>query len=164
PSAGLHFSRELMKHMEIKGVERGYITLHSGLGAYRDIDVEDLTKHRMDSEEVEVGPKLVEMVNKAKDEGRQVCAVGASVLRGISDAVSMDGHLKSISGWTNKFIFPPYDFTVTTSFVTNFHLPYSTMLMLTAAFGGYNHVMNAYDVAVKEGYRFGAYGDAMLII
>lgn len=164
PSAGLHFSRELMKHMEIKGVERGFITLHSGLGAYKDIDVEDLTKHRMDSEEVEVSPRLVEMVNKAKDEGRQVCAVGASVLRGISDAVSMDGHLKSISGWTNRFIFPPYDFTVTTSFVTNFHLPYSTMLMLTAAFGGYNHVMNAYEVAVKEGYRFGAYGDAMLII
>ena len=164
PSADLHFSRELMKHMEIKGIERGFITLHSGLGAYRDIDVEDLTKHRMDSEEVEVGPKLVDLVNKAKDEGRQVCAVGSSVLRGISDAVSMDGHLKSISGWTNKFIFPPYDFTVTTSFVTNFHLPYSTMLMLTAAFGGYNNVMNAYDVAVKEGYRFGAYGDAMLII
>lgn len=164
PAAGLHFSRNLMKRIEIKGIERGFLTLHSSLGTFREIDVEDLTKHRMDSEELEVSEQLVDMVNAAKDNGRRVCAVGASVLRGISTAVSMDGHLKTFSGWTNKFIFPPYDFTVTTDLVTNFHLPYSTMLMLTAAFGGYENVMNAYQVAIKEGYKFGAYGDALLII
>lgn len=164
PAAGLHFSRNLMKRIEIKGIERGFLTLHSSLGSFRDIDVEDLTKHRMDSEELEVSQKLVDMVNHAKDNGKRVCAVGASVLRGISTAVSMDGHMKTYSGWTNKFIFPPYDFTVTTDLVTNFHLPYSTMLMCTAAFGGYDHVMNAYKVAMQEGYKFGAYGDALLII
>ncbi|MCH5246920.1 MAG: tRNA preQ1(34) S-adenosylmethionine ribosyltransferase-isomerase QueA [Muribaculaceae bacterium] len=164
PAAGLHFSKTLMKRIEIKGIERGFLTLHSGLGTFRDIDVEDLTKHRMDSEELEVGEKLVNMVNKAKDDGKRICAVGASVLRGISSAVSMDGHMKTFSGWTNKFIFPPYDFTVTTDLVTNFHLPYSTMLMLTTAFGGYDNVMHAYKVAIEEGYKFGAYGDALLII
>lgn len=164
PAAGIHFSRELMKRLEIKGVEEGYLTVHSGLGTFRDIDVEDLTKHRMDSEQIEVSEQLVEMVNKAKDAGRQVCAVGASVLRGIASSVSMGGKMKTYSGWTNKFIFPPYDFTVTTALVTNFHLPYSTLLMLVAAFGGYDLVMKAYQEAVKEGYRFGAYGDAMLIL
>ncbi|MDE6268710.1 MAG: tRNA preQ1(34) S-adenosylmethionine ribosyltransferase-isomerase QueA [Muribaculaceae bacterium] len=164
PAAGLHFSRELMKRLEIKGVERGFLTLHSGLGNFREIDVEDLTKHRMDSEEINVGIELVDMVNKAKDDKKQVCAVGTSVLRAISSAVSMDGHMKTFSGWTNKFIFPPYDFTVTTAMVSNFHLPFSTMLMMVAAFGGYDLVMKAYETAVKEKYRFGAYGDAMLII
>lgn len=164
PAAGLHFSRELMKRLEIKGVEQGFLTVHSGLGAFREIDVEDLTKHRMDSEEMTVSQQLVDMVNRAKDDGRQVCAVGTSTLRGIASAVSMGGHMKTYSGWTNKFIFPPYDFTVATSLVTGFHLPYSTMLMMVCAFGGYELVMKAYTEAVAQGYRFGAYGDAMLVI
>lgn len=164
PAAGMHFSRELLKRMEIKGIYSGFLTVHSGLGNYREIDVEDLTKHRMDSEQMEASEELVRMVNRIKDNERQVCAVGTSVLRGIESAVSMGGHMKTYTGWTNRFIFPPHDFTVATSFVSNFHLPYSTMLMMVAAFGGYDLVMNAYDVAVKEGYRFGAYGDAMLII
>lgn len=164
PSAGIHFSRELLKRLEIKGVEQGFLTVHSGLGAFREIDVEDLTKHRMDSEDMNVSEELVEMVNKAKDDGKQVCAVGTSTLRGIASAVSMGGHMKTYTGWTNKFIFPPYTFTVATSLVTGFHLPYSTMLMMTCAFGGYDLVMRAYHEAVKEGYQFGAYGDAMLIV
>lgn len=164
PSAGIHFSRELLKRLEIKGVEQGFLTVHCGLGAFREIDVEDLTKHRMDSEDMSVTEDLVELVNNAKDNGRQVCAVGTSTLRGIASAVSMGGHMKTYTGWTNKFIFPPYDFTVSTALITGFHLPYSTMLMMVCAFGGYENVMKAYDVAVKEKYRFGAYGDAMLII
>ena len=164
PSAGIHFSRELLKRFEIKGVEQGFLTVHCGLGAFREIDVEDLTKHRMDSEDMSVTDGLVEMVNHAKDNGKQVCAVGTSTLRGIASAVSMGGHMKTYTGWTNKFIFPPYDFTVSTALITGFHLPYSTMLMMVCAFGGYDEVMKAYDVAVKEGYKFGAYGDAMLIV
>lgn len=164
PAAGLHFSRELMKRLEIKGVQEGYITVHCGLGAFREIDVEDLTKHRMDSEQIDIRPELVERVNATKDAGHKVCVVGTSTLRGIASAVSMGGHIKEASTWTNKFIFPPYDFTVTDALVSNFHLPYSTMLMMVAAFGGYDLVMKAYDIAIKEGYRFGAYGDAMLII
>ena len=163
PGVGLHFSRELLKRLEIRGVEQAFITVHSGLGSFREIDVEDLTKHRMDSEQMEANELLVNTVNKAKDADKQVCAVGTSVLRGIASAVSMGGHMKLYEGWTNKFIFPPYDFTVCTSLLTDFHLPYSTMLMMAAAFGGYEHIMNAYEVAVKEGYHFGCYGDAMLI-
>lgn len=164
PAAGLHFSRELMKRLEIKGVERGFLTLHSGRGNFKDIDVEDLTKHRMDSEEMKVTEELVEIVNRAKDAGKKVGAVGTSVLRALSTAVCMNGRLMTYEGWTNKFIFPPYDFTVCSSLVSNFHLPLSTMLMMVAAFGGYDNVMKAYDVAVKEKYRFGAYGDAMLVL
>lgn len=164
PAAGLHFSRELLKRLEIKGVKDAYLTLHSGLGNYRDIDVEDLTKHRMDSEDMVVTQELVDIVNAAKDENRNVCAVGTSVLRGIESAVSMGGHMKTYAGWTNKFIFPPYDFTVANAMVSNFHLPYSTMLMMVCAFGGYDLVMDAYSEAIKEKYRFGAYGDAMLIV
>lgn len=164
PAAGMHFTRQLMKRLEIRGVQQGFMTVHSGLGNFREIDVEDLTKHRMDSEQIIVDQKLVDMVNAAKDEDKQICAVGTSVLRGIESSVSMGGHMKTYEGWTNKFIFPPYDFTVPTSLITNFHLPYSTMLMMTCAFGGYEEVMHAYEVALKEGYRFGAYGDAMLII
>lgn len=164
PAAGLHFSRELLKRLEIKGVQQGFLTVHSGLGNYREIDVEDLTKHRMDSEEMEANEQLVELVNTTKDNGGRVCAVGTSVLRGIVGAVSMGGHMKTYSGWTNKFIFPPYEFTVANALVSNFHLPYSTMLMMVAAFGGYDLVMKAYNEAVKEKYRFGVYGDAMLII
>ena len=163
PGVGLHFSRELLKRLEIRGVEQAFITVHSGLGTFREIDVEDLTKHRMDSEQMEASQTLVDTVNRAKDNDKQVCAVGTSVLRGISAAVSMGGHMKVYEGWTNKFIFPPYDFTVCTSLLTDFHLPYSTMLMMVSAFGGYEHIMHAYEVAIKEGYKFGCYGDAMLI-
>lgn len=164
PAAGLHFSRELLKRMEIKGINQAFLTVHSGLGNFREIDVEDLTKHRMDSEEMEVTQVLVDLVNGVKDANHRVCAVGTSVLRGIASAVSMGGHMKTYAGWTNKFIFPPYDFNVTDALVSNFHLPYSTMLMMVAAFGGYDLVMRAYDEAVKEKYQFGAYGDAMLIV
>ena len=129
-----------------------------------EMDAEDLTKHKMDSEQMRVTPELVELVNHAKDEGRKVCAVGTSVMRGIESAVSTGGHMKTYDGWTNKFIFPPYDFTVATNLVTNFHMPLSTMLMMVAAFGGYDIVLEAYESALKEGYRFGAYGDAMLIL
>ena len=162
--AGLHFSRELLKRLEIKGVEEAFITIHSGLGNYREIDVEDLTKHRMDSEEMEASQELVDKVNATKDAAGRVCAVGTSVLRAMASAVSMGGHMKTYTGWTNKFIFPPYDFTVADALVSNFHLPYSTMLMMVCAFGGYDLVMDAYKKAVKEGYKFGAYGDSMLII
>ena len=164
PAAGFHFSRELMKRLEIKDCRFAFLTLHCGLGNFREIDVEDLTKHKMDSEQMFVDTEMINTVNRAKDEGNQVCAVGTSVMRAIETAVSTDGHLKEYEGWTNKFIFPPYDFTVATSMVTNFHLPLSTLLMMTASFGGYELTMEAYEVALKEGYKFGAYGDAMLII
>ena len=164
PAAGLHFSRELMKRLEIKGVERGFLTLHCGKGNFRDIDVEDLTKHRMDSEEMFVRGDLVDMVNEAKDNGKHVCAVGASVLRAIASSVCMNGPIMPYEGWTNKCIFPPYDFQVCDALVSNFHLPLSTMLMMVSAFGGYDLIMKAYNTAVKEGYQFGAYGDAMLIL
>ena len=164
PAAGMHFSRELLKRMEIKGINQAFLTVHSGLGNFREIDVEDLTKHRMDSEQMEVTQTLVDVVNGVKDNNHKVCAVGTSVLRGIASAVSMGGHMKTYSGWTNKFIFPPYDFGVCTDLVTNFHMPYSVMLMMTSAFGGYDLVMKAYEEAINEKYRFGAYGDAMLII
>ena len=164
PAAGLHFSRELMKRLEIRDCKFAYLTLHSGLGNFREIDVEDLTKHKMDSEQMVVNADIVKTVNQAKDNGNRVCAVGTSVMRAIETAVSTDGHLKEFEGWTNKFIFPPYDFGVATSMVTNFHLPLSTMLMMTASFGGYDLIMDAYDIALKEKYNFGAYGDAMLIL
>ena len=164
PTASLHFSRELMKRLEIKGVNFAYITLHAGLGNFRDIDVEDLTKHKMDSEQMFVDEAAVKTVNRAKDNGKNVCAVGTTVIRAIESAVSTDGHLKEFEGWTNKFIFPPYEFTVANSMISNFHMPLSTLLMIVAAFGGYEQVMDAYHVALKEGYRFGTYGDAMLIL
>ena len=164
PAAGLHFSRERFKRMERKGIESGSVTLHSGLGNFREIDVEDLTKHKMDSEQLIVTPEIVTQLNTTKDEGHKVCAIGTSVLRALETAVSTNGHIKSYNGWTNKFIFPPYDFTVANSLVSNFHMPYSTMLMMVAAFGGYEIIFEAYNTAIKEGYRFGAYGDAMLIL
>lgn len=164
PAAGMHFSRELMKRLEIKDCRFAFLTLHSGLGNFREIDVEDLTKHKMDSEQMFVNADVVSTVNAAKDSNNQICAVGTSVMRAIETAVSTDGHLKEFEGWTNKFIFPPYDFSVATSMVTNFHMPLSTLLMMAASFGGYELIMDAYDVALKEGYKFGAYGDAMLIL
>lgn len=164
PTASLHFSRELMKRLEIKGVDFAYITLHAGLGNFRDIDVEDLTKHKMDSEQMFVNEMAVKAVNRAKDNSQNICAVGTTVMRAIESAVSTDGHLKEFEGWTNKFIFPPYEFTVANSMISNFHMPLSTLLMIVAAFGGYDQVMDAYHVALKEDYRFGTYGDAMLIL
>jgi S-adenosylmethionine:tRNA ribosyltransferase-isomerase len=163
PAAGTHFSRELLKRMEIKGIESAYITSHMSLGNFREIDVEDLTKHKMDSEQMSVTAETADTVNKARDEERNICAVGVTVMRALETVVGTEGKIKAYDGWTNKFIFPPYDFTVANSLITNFHLPYSTLLMLTAAFGDYDQVMNAYEVAIKEGYRFGVYGDAMLI-
>jgi S-adenosylmethionine:tRNA ribosyltransferase-isomerase len=164
PAAGLHFSRELMKRMQIRDIEFGFLTLHNGLGAYRMIDVEDLTKHKMESEQIVITEELCEQVNRAKDAERNICAVGTSVLRAVETAVSTDGRLKPRSGWTNKFIFPPYEFTLTNSLITNFNLPYSTLLMMACAFGGYEKIMDAYQLAIKEKYKFGAYGDAMLIL
>ncbi|MEN9918972.1 MAG: tRNA preQ1(34) S-adenosylmethionine ribosyltransferase-isomerase QueA [Bacteroidota bacterium] len=164
PAAGLHFSRELMKRMEIKGIDFAYITLHSGLGNYREIDVEDLTKHKMDSEQMEITQQAADIVNKAKSQGSKICAVGTSVMRSIETVVSTDSQLKQNKGWTNKFIFPPYEFNIADTMVTNLHLPQSTLLMMTCAFGGYDKVMELYQLAVKEKYKFGTYGDAMLIL
>ncbi|MCR5139076.1 MAG: tRNA preQ1(34) S-adenosylmethionine ribosyltransferase-isomerase QueA [Bacteroidaceae bacterium] len=164
PGAGLHFSRELLKRMEIKGIETAYVTMHIGLGNFRSIDVEDLTKHKMDSEQMFVEADACNKVNTAKETGHRVCAIGTSVVKTMETAVGSDGLLKEYEGWTNKFIFPPYDFTLPTAMVTNFHLPMSPMLMMACAFGGYDYVMRAYEQAVKTDYRFGAYGDAMLII
>ena len=164
PTAGLHFSRELMKRMEIKGIDFAFVTMHAGLGNFRDIDVEDLTKHKMDSEQMFVEADACNIVNKAVDEGRRICAVGTTTMRVLETAVATDGHLKEFEGWTNKFIFPPYEFSIPTAMVTNFHMPYSTLLMLVAAYGGYDLIMKAYDEALKNDYRFGTYGDAMLII
>lgn len=164
PAAGMHFSRELMKRMEIKGIDFSFITLHSGLGNYREIDVEDLTKHKMDSEQLIITQEAADQVNQAKDSKHKVVAVGTSVMRAMETIVATDGHLKINEGWTNKFIFPPYDFSIADSLITNFHLPQSTLLMMTAAFGGYDLIMDVYNKAVAEGYRFGTYGDAMMII
>lgn len=164
PAAGLHFSRELMKRMEIKGVDSAFITLHSGLGNYREIDVEDLTKHKMDSEQLLISQETADLVNKAKSGGHRICAVGTSVMRAIETIVTTNSELKPNNGWTNKFVFPPYEFGIADSMITNFHLPESTLLMMTAAFGGYDLIMDLYDQAIKEKYRFGTYGDAMLII
>lgn len=164
PTAGLHFSRELMKRLEIKGVHFSYITLHVGLGTFRTVEVEDLTKHKMDSEEVTIPQKTVDVVNKAIDRKKRVCAVGTTVMRAIETSVSVSGHLNPYKGWTNKFIFPPYDFSIANCMITNFHMPESTLLMMTCAFGGYDLIMKAYKEAIKEKYRFYSYGDAMLIL
>jgi S-adenosylmethionine:tRNA ribosyltransferase-isomerase len=164
PTAGLHFSRELMKRMEIRGINFAFVTMHAGLGNFREIDVEDLTKHKIDSEQMFVEKEACEIVNKAVDGNKRICAVGTTTMRVLESACATDGYLKEFEGWTNKFIFPPYDFTIPSAMVTNFHMPESTLLMLVAAYGGYELIMEAYDVALKEGYRFGTYGDAMLII
>ena len=164
PTAGVHFSRELMKRMEIRGINFAFVTMHAGLGNFREIDVEDLTKHKIDSEQMFVEKEACEIVNKAVDGNKRICAVGTTTMRVLESACATDGYLKEFEGWTNKFIFPPYDFTIPSAMVTNFHMPESTLLMLVAAYGGYELIMEAYDVALKEGYRFGTYGDAMLII
>lgn len=164
PTAGLHFSLPLVKRLELKGVHFAELTLHVGLGTFRPVEVEDLTKHKMDSEQVIIPKECCEIVNKAKAGKKKICAVGTTVMRGIETSVSTQGELKPFDGWTNKFIFPPYEFSVANTMITNFHMPESTLLMMVAAFGGYDHVMHAYKVAIKEKYRFYSYGDAMLII
>jgi S-adenosylmethionine:tRNA ribosyltransferase-isomerase len=164
PTAGLHFSRELLKRLEIVGVDFSYITLHVGLGNFRSVDVEDLTKHKMDSEQIWITEEACEAVRAAKERRKNVCAVGTTVMRTLESSVSTNGLLKPYEGWTNKFIFPPYEFSVANRMVSNFHLPLSTLLMMVAAFAGYDFLMEAYRVAIKEKYRFGTYGDAMLII
>lgn len=166
PTAGLHFSRELLKRLEIKGIDFAELTLHIGLGTFRSIDVEDLSKHKMDAEYFKVNEEAARIVNKAKTtRGKKVCAVGTTSMRSIESAVSADGLLKSTpGGWTNRFIFPPYEFSIANSMITNLHLSKSSLLIMVCAFGGYDLIMDAYQVAIKEKYRFFSYGDAMLII
>ena len=164
PAASFHFSRELLLRMEIKDIRKAFITVHNGLGNYRDIDVEDLTKYKMESEQMIIPEEACTIVNAASAAGQNICAVGTSVLRAMETASGTQRHLKAFDGWTSKFIFPPYDFNVPNALVTNFHMSKSILLMMTAAFGGYEETMRAYSIAIKEKYRFGAYGDAMLII
>jgi S-adenosylmethionine:tRNA ribosyltransferase-isomerase len=164
PTAGMHFSRELMKRLELKGVTFAEITLHAGLGNFRNVEVEDLTKYKIDSEEMIIEPEVAEIVNKAKENHKNICCVGTTTLRAIESSVSIYGKLKPYTGWTNKFIFPPYDFSIANSLITNFHLPMSTMLIMAAAFAGYDFLMEAYKVAIAEKYKFFTYGDAMLIL
>lgn len=164
PVASLHFSKNLLKRMEIKGVHRPEITLHVGLGTFRPVEVEDLSKHKMDSEQLIIDREAVKLVNDSIDRRKKVCAVGTTPLRALESSVSTDNHLKTMDGWTNKFIFPPYDFQIVNSMITNFHPPKSTLMMMASAFGGYDLIMKAYKEAVKEKYRFLAYGDAMLIL
>ena len=164
PAAGLHFSRELFNRMILKDINKAYITLHMGIGHFRPVDVEDLSKHKMDSERLIVTPEAAELINSTKDAGHKVLAVGITVIRGLETFVTTDDKVKPFDGWTNKFIFPPYRFSVPNSIVSNFHLPESTMLMSVAAFGGYEKVMEAYSQALENDYKFGPYGDALLII
>lgn len=164
PTAGMHFSRELMKRLELKGIEFAELTLHLGLGTFRPVEVEDLTKHKMDSEQAIITQHTADKVNKALDAKKKVCAVGTTVMRAMESSVSTYDRLKPYNGWTNKFIFPPYEFHIPNSMITNFHTPESTLLMMGCAFGGYDLIMEAYQTAIKEKYRFFAYGDAMLIL
>ena len=164
PTAGLHFSKQLLKRLELKGVEFPMITLHVGLGTFRMVEVEDLTKHKMDSEQMLITPECCDMVNKARHDKKRVCAIGTTTMRAIETSVSTIGDVKPYEGWTNKFIFPPYEFNVANSLITNFHMPQSTLVMMVSAFAGYDFMMEAYQQAIKEKYRFFTYGDAMLII
>ncbi len=164
PTAGLHFSRELMKRLELKGINFAEVTLHVGLGTFRPVEVEDLTKHKMDSEQVIIPEKCTEIVNEAKANKKRVCAIGTTSMRTIETSVSTEGYLKPFDGWTNKFIFPPYDFSVADCMVTNFHTPLSTLLMMISAFAGHELLMEAYRQAVEQKYKFYSYGDAMLIL
>jgi S-adenosylmethionine:tRNA ribosyltransferase-isomerase len=164
PTAGMHFSRELMKRLELKGVTFAEITLHAGIGNFRTIDVEDLTKHKTDSEEVYISEETANIVNKAKERKKNICAVGTTTMKAIESSVSISGQLKPFSGWSNRFIFPPYEFSIATALITNFHLPLSPMLMQVCAFGGYEYIMNAYKEAVDHKYKFFTFGDAMLIL
>jgi S-adenosylmethionine:tRNA ribosyltransferase-isomerase len=164
PTAGLHFSKHLLKRLEIKGVKFAEVTLHVGLGTFNPVEVEDLSKHKMDSEELQIDSKAVEIVNKGIKNKRRVCAVGTTVMRAIESSVSSNGMLNEIDGWTNKFIFPPHDFSIANCMITNFHTPKSTLLMMVSAFAGHDLIKKAYTEAIKEKYKFYSYGDAMLII
>lgn len=164
PSAGLHFTKELMMRMEIKGVNFTEVTVHNGLGAFRAVEVEDLTKHKMDSEYFDIPLETTKIVNKAIEEKRRICAVGSSVMRAIESSVSSTNRLNVNNGWTDKFLFPMHDFRIANCMITNFHPPESTLLMLSAAFAGYDELMEAYQEAIKKKYKFMAYGDALLII
>ena len=164
PTAGMHFSKQLLKRFEIKGIEFAEITLHVGLGNFRSVDVEDLTKHKMDSEKIFISDEACQIINNAKDRKSAICSVGTTVTRTVESSVSTEGYVTPFNGWTNKFIFPPYEFSVPTSMISNFHLPYSTLLMMVSAFAGFKTLFNAYKIAIKEKYRFGTYGDAMLIL
>ena len=164
PTAGLHFSKQLLKRLELKGVNFAEITLHVGLGTFRPVEVEDLTKHKMDSEQLIITQDACDIVNAAKDAKKKVCAIGTTCMRASETSVSTIGHMKPYEGWTNKFIFPPYDFSVANCMVTNLHMPQSTLLMMIAAFAGYDFMREAYDQAIKEKYRFYSYGDGMLIL
>lgn len=164
PTAGLHFSKHLMKRLEIKGVDFAEITLHVGLGTFSGVEVEDLSKHKMDSEKSLITPDTAKIVNDAIDAKKRICAVGTTVMRSLESSVSSDKHLNAFDGWTNKFIFSPYDFSIANCMITNFHTPKSTLMMMTAAFAGYDFLMKAYKEAIKEKYKFYSYGDAMLII
>ncbi len=164
PTAGLHFTRELMKRLEIKGVNFAYVTLHVGLGTFRSIDVEDLSKHKMDAEYFRITNEAAEIVNASKKGGHKVCVVGTTSMRSVESAVSANGLLKAAEGWTNKFIYPPYDFHLADAMITNFHMPKSSLLIMVSAFGGYDLIMDAYKKAIKDKYRFYTYGDAMLIL
>ncbi len=164
PATGLHFSRELMKRMEIKGINTAFITLHCGLGNFSPIEVEDLTKHKMDSEQMIIEKEACDLVNKTKQAGHRVCAVGTSVAKATETAVGTDGMLKEYDGWTSKFIFPPYEFGLADTMIANFYHPESTLMMSTAAFGGYDNVMKCYQLALEKGYMFGCFGDSLLIV
>ncbi|CAN5626881.1 tRNA preQ1(34) S-adenosylmethionine ribosyltransferase-isomerase QueA [soil metagenome] len=164
PAAGLHFTRQVLKRLEIKGVDIASVTLHIGLGTFRPVDVEDLTKHKMDSENFQVLQPTVDIVNRALDNKKKICAVGTTTMRTLESSVSANGRLKPNEGWTDKFIFPPYEFKICNALLTNFHMPESTLLMMASAFGGYDNIRNAYQTAIKEKYRFFTYGDSMLII
>jgi len=164
PTAGLHFSKQLMKRLEIKGVNFAEITLHVGLGTFNPVEVEDLSKHKMDSEEVFISQEACDTVNKAKEGRKRICCVGTTTMRSVESSVSSNRTLNPYVGWTNKFIFPPYDFSIANCMITNFHTPKSTLLMMISAFCGHDLMMKAYDEAIKEKYRFYSYGDAMLII
>ncbi len=164
PTAGLHFSKHLLKRLEIKGVDFAEVTLHVGLGTFHPVEVEDLSKHKMDSEEAYIEAKAVETINNGIKEKRRVCAVGTTVMRALESSVSSSNTLNEFSGWTNKFIFPPYDFSIANCMITNFHTPKSTLLMMVSAFAGHDFMKKAYEEAVKENYKFYSYGDAMLII
>jgi S-adenosylmethionine:tRNA ribosyltransferase-isomerase len=164
PTAGLHFSRELMKRLEIKGVDFSEITLHIGLGTFRSIEVEDLSKHKMDAEYFQIDGNAANIVNKAKKANHRICSVGTTSMRSIETAISANSMLKAAEGWTNKFIYPPYDFTIADSMITNFHLPKSSLFIMISAFGGEELIREAYEQAIKEKYRFYSYGDAMLIL
>lgn len=164
PTAGLHFSKHLMKRLEIKGIDFAEITLHVGLGTFNPVEVEDLSKHKMDSEELKISQKACDIVNTAKINKKKICCIGTTTMRAIESSVSSAKTLNPYDGWTNKFIFPPYDFSIADCMVTNFHTPKSTLLMMISAFCGHDLMKKAYEEAVKEKYRFYSYGDAMLII